>query len=118
MAAWTRTGSARGWLKVLSMAALLFPAWGLAAAPGARSFPLTPLEESLVLNPQGAPAMVRQPVLGYLHATSEGWQLVFPPAGVSRVGLQPAPTDTVDAALEDLTSNAIAPHAVLFRVDF
>ncbi|SEU00307.1 hypothetical protein [Stigmatella erecta] len=98
--------------------ALGWPVLGLAAAPGVRPPSLTPLEESLQFTPEGQPVEERQPVLGYLSATPEGWQLAFPPGGVLPVGAQPAPTDGVDAALESLPSNAIAPHLTFLRWDF
>jgi hypothetical protein len=101
--------------------ALLALGWtgvGLAAAPGVRPASLTPWEESLQFTPEGRLVEERQPVLGYLRVTDEGWQLAFPPGGVLPVGPQPAPTDSVDAALESLPSNAIAPHLTVIRVDF
>jgi hypothetical protein len=98
--------------------ALGWPLLGMAAAPGVRPPSLTPLEESLRFTPEGRPVEERQPVLGYLRATPEGWQLGFPPGGVLPVGAQPAPTQTVDAAPENFPTYVIYPHATLFRVDF
>ncbi|WP_225412499.1 hypothetical protein [Stigmatella hybrida] len=108
----------RGGWTVGAVLALGWPVLGLAAAPGVRPPSLTPLEESLRFTPEGRFVEERQPVLGYLRATPEGWQLAFPPGGVLPVGTQPVPTQTVDAALESFPSNLIYPHATLLRVDF
>ena len=101
-----------------SIVALLLPSPALAAVQGGRTEAMTALEEQLSSTPEQAPAEVRQPTLGFLRLTEDGWKLDMLPGAVSRNGPLPALTVGVDAAREDLTSRTVAPYAPVFRVDF
>jgi hypothetical protein len=98
--------------------ALLLPTSSLAATPGARTSAMTSLEESLIVAPDLDPVDTRQPVLGYLRMTEEGWQLNMLPGAVERTGPLPAITTNAGSALEDMTSQALVPSVNLLRVDF
>jgi hypothetical protein len=89
-----------------------------AAAPGARTSAMTSLEEALIVTPDLEPAEARQPVVGYLRRTDEGWALDMLPGAVGRNGPLPVLTNASDSALEDMTSHSLAPNAPLIRVDF
>lgn len=101
------------------VAALLLPLSSQAeplVAP--RTTALTPLEQELLV-PQGQqPSEYRQPVLGYLRHTSEGWKMDMLPGAVQRTGPLPVLTQTSDAPLEYAPSVAPYPYAPLFRIDF
>ncbi|MDY7230188.1 hypothetical protein [Hyalangium rubrum] len=97
---------------------LLLPGVSLAAAPGARTSAMTELEEALIVTPDLEPADTRQPVLGYLRLTEEGWQLDMLPGAVRRTGPFPVLTTTADSAVEDATSTSVSPYLPLLRVDF
>jgi hypothetical protein len=99
-------------------AVLLLPASVLAAAPGARSYALTPLEQERIATPELEPGDARQPVLGYLRHTEEGWKLDMLPGAVTRTGPLPVITATVDAPPEHAPSLGVYPFAPLLRVDF
>ncbi len=108
-----------GGLAVAAMACgLLFPEWAEAAPPGARTTALTPLEEGLIVTPDLEPAQIPQPVLAYVELTEDGIRLNFLPGAVRRPGPLPVLTTSSDAALEDLSSRAVAPYLPLLRVDF
>lgn len=102
----------------LGVVGLLLSAPALAAAPGARTSAMTALEEALIVTPDMEPAEARQPVIGYLRRTEDGWRMDMLPGSVSRNGPLPVLTDSANSALEDMTSGAIAPNATLLRVDF
>jgi hypothetical protein len=121
----SRTSAAVRWRDALAVVgaasavlALLLPSPGRASTPGARTSAITSLEDQLIVTPEREPNPSRQPVLGYLHHTDEGWKLDMLPGAVPRTGPLPVLTTTADAAREDFTSNAVAPYAPLFRVDF
>jgi hypothetical protein len=98
---------------------LLLPASSLAATPGAQTTALTPLEERLHVSPGEVPGEVRQPVLGYLRPTAEGWKLDMLPGSVARTGPLPLITSNADTAPEYPPSlSSPSPYAPLFRVDF
>jgi hypothetical protein len=97
---------------------LLLPSSALAAAPGARTSAMTQLEEALIVTPDMEPAESRQPVVGYLRHTEDGWQMNMLPGAVLRNGPLPVLTDSSSSALEDMTSGSIVPNAPLLRVDF
>ena len=97
---------------------LLLPAPALAAAPGARSYALTPLEQELIATPERALGESRQPVLGYLRHTEDGWKLDMLPGAVTRTGPLPVLTSAVDAAPEHAPSLGVYPYAPLLRIDF
>jgi hypothetical protein len=97
---------------------LLLPTAVQAAAPGARTSAMTSLEEALIVTPDLEPADARQPVVGYLRRTDEGWALDMLPGAVGRNGPLPVLTSSSDSALEDMTSQTIAPNATLLRIDF
>src|SRR4051812_35425009 len=104
---------------VAASAVLLFlPASSLAATPGAHTTALTPLEEKQLLAPGQTPGESRQPVLGYLRQTPDGWRLDMLPGAVMRTGPLPLITTTADSAPEYAPSVSASPYAPLFRVDF
>jgi hypothetical protein len=117
------SAAVRFWAALVALAAasagawLLFPATALAAAPGARSYALTPLEEERI-GPPLEPGETRQPVLGYLRHTEDGWKLDMLPGAVTHTGPLPVITSAVDAAPEYAPSHGIYPYAPLLRVDF
>src|SRR5262249_35186556 len=84
---------------------LLLPARVLAAAPYARTYALTPLEQERIVTPRLEPGETREPVFGYLRRTDEGWKLDMLPGAVTRTGPLPALTNGVDAAREDATNH-------------
>jgi hypothetical protein len=121
MAASRRSPSVRirNGLAVLAAAlGLLPPGLALARAPGARTSAMTSLEEALIVTPDMEPAESRQPVLGYLHRTEDGWRLDMLPGAVPRTGPFPVLTNTASSALEDMTSHTVTSGAQLFRADF
>jgi hypothetical protein len=122
MATSMTSASVRFWdaLAVMAVASamLLLPGPSLAAAPGAHTSALTPLEEKLLVTPDLRPSESRQPVLGYLRHTDEGWKLDMLPGAVSRTGPLPLLTSTSDAAPEYPPSLSVYPYAPLLRVDF
>jgi hypothetical protein len=97
---------------------LLSPAPVLAAAPGARTSAMTALEEALIVSPDLEPVESRQPVIGYLRRTEDGWRMDMLAGAVPRNGPLPVLTQTSSSALEDMTSQSIVPNATLLRVDF
>jgi hypothetical protein len=101
-----------------AVAVLLLPASVMAGAPGARSYALTPLEQERIATPELEPGDARQPVLGYLRHTEDGWKLDMLPGAVTRTGPLPVITATVDAAPEHPPSLGVYPFAPLLRVDF
>jgi hypothetical protein len=103
---------------VSAAAVLLLPVPGGAAAPGARTYALTPLEQERLATPELEPGETRQPVAGYLHKTADGWKLDILPGAVIRTGPLPVLTTTADAAPGDATSLGIYPYAPLLRIDF
>lgn len=123
MAASMTSSAVRFWDALVALAAasagawLLFPASALAAAPGARSYALTPLEQER-LGPDVKPGETRQPVLGYLRHTEDGWKLDMLPGSVTRTGPLPVLTSAVDAAPEYAPSLGVYPYAPLLRIDF
>jgi hypothetical protein len=124
MAAGMTSVSVRFWdaLAVLaatsSVIVLLLPFPARAEVQGGRTAAMTALEEQLIYTPEQAPSEVRQPVLGFLRPTEEGWKLDMLPGAVSRDGPLPALTVGADAPREDLTSHVAAPYAPLLRIDF
>jgi hypothetical protein len=98
--------------------ALLLAVPAAAAAPGARTYALTPLEQERIATPELEPGDSRQPVIGYLRRTEDGWKLDMLPGAVDRTGPLPVLTNTIDAAPEHAPSLGIYPYAPLFRVDF
>ena len=119
------TSAAVRWRDALAVAgaasavlALLLPWPGRAEAPGPRTSAITSLEDQLIMTPEHEPNPSRQPVLGYLHHTDEGWKLDMLPGAVPRSGPLPALTSSADSTLEDFTSHTVEPYAPLFRVDF
>ncbi|WP_224372887.1 hypothetical protein [Hyalangium versicolor] len=96
----------------------LLPSASLAATPGASTSALTPLEQELIVTPELRPSETRQPVLGYLRHTAEGWKLDMLPGAVTRTGPLPVLTSGADAAPEYPPSLSVYPYAPLFRVDF
>jgi hypothetical protein len=124
MAASMTSAAVRFWDALVAVAAasavatLLLPASVLAAAPGARSFALTPLEEERIATPELKPGDARQPVVGYLRLTEDGWKLNVLPGPVTRTGPLPVLTATVDAPPEYPPSLGIYPYAPLLRIDF
>lgn len=100
-----------------AVVSLLLPAPSLAATPGAHTMALTPLEEKL-LTPGQVPGETRQPVLGYLRQTKDGWRMDVLPGAVSRTGPLPLITSGADSPPEYPPSLSISPYAPLFRVDF
>jgi hypothetical protein len=117
------SATVRFWDALVALAAasagawLLFPASALAAAPGARSYALTPLEQERI-GPGIEPGETRQPVLGYLRHTEDGWKLDMLPGAVTRTGPLPVLNSTVDAAPEHAPSLGVYPYAPLLRIDF
>jgi hypothetical protein len=105
-------------LPAVAVAALLVPLSSLADTPRPRTSAFTALEEELIVTPGEEPSTERQPVLGYLHHTEEGWKLNVVPGAVVRTGPLPLATTTADSAREDFSSHAVAPYAPLLRVDF
>jgi hypothetical protein len=99
-------------------AALMLPTSSLAEAPVPRTSALTPLEQELRGTSDQEPSESRQPALGYLRHTDEGWKLDMLPGAVSRTGPLPLLTSTSDAAPEYPPSLSVYPYAPLFRVDF
>jgi hypothetical protein len=124
MSASTTSATVRFWNVFAALAAasfvipLLLPAHGLAAAPGARTSAMTSLEEALIITPDLDPAEVRQPVIGYVRRTEDGWRVDMMPGAVPRTGPLPLLTTTTNSALEDMTAQSIAPFVPLLRVDF
>jgi hypothetical protein len=124
MAASSTSASVRFWNALVGLAAasavavLLLPAPAAAQAPGARTYALTPLEEERIATPELEPGDSRQPVIGYLRQTEDGWQLDMLPGAVDRTGPLPVLTNTVNAAPEHAPSLGLYPFAPLFRVDF
>jgi hypothetical protein len=124
MTASMTSAAVRFWDALVAVAAisplvlLLLPAPVLAAAPGARTYALTPLEEGRLGDPQLEQGEDRQPVIGYLRLTEDGWELDMLPGAVMRTGPLPVLTSTVDAAPEDATSLGVHPYAPLLRIDF
>ena len=114
MAASMTSSAVRFW----GAALLLLPGLAAAEAPGARSYALTPLEQELITTPEQQPGEMRQPVLGYLRQTEEGWKLDMLPGAVTHTGPLPVITFGVDAAPEDATSRGVYPYAPLLRIDF
>lgn len=123
MAASMTSAAVRFWEGLVAVAAasagawLLFPGSALAETPGARSYALTPLEEERV-GPGVEPDELRQPVLGYLRQTEDGWKLDMLPGAVMRTGPLPLLNSAVDAAPENASSPGVYPYAPLFRIDF
>ncbi len=97
---------------------ILLPASSLAAAPGASTSAVTPLEERLFITPGQQPGEVRQPVLGYLRPTKDGWKLDMLPGAVPRTGPLPPITSGADSGLEYAPTVTAYPYAPLFRIDF
>jgi hypothetical protein len=124
MAAGMTSAAVRFWNAFAVMAAsslvtaLLLPASSLAATPGARTSALTPLEQELLVTPDQGPSESRQPVLGYLRPTEDGWKMDMLPGAVQRTGPLPALTTTADAPREYAPSVAPYPYAPLLRIDF
>jgi hypothetical protein len=96
----------------------LLPMVALAGAPGARTSAMTSLEEALIVTPDMDPAEPRQPVVGYLHRTEDGWRLDMLPGAVPRTGPLPVLTETASSALEDMTSQSVIAGPQQLRVDF
>jgi len=124
MAASMTSSAVRFWDALVALAAasavamLLLPVSALAAAPGARTYALTPLEQERLVTPELEPGDARQPVFGYLRHTADGWKLDVLPGAVTRTGPLPVLTTTADAPAEDATSLGISPYAPLLRIDF
>jgi hypothetical protein len=111
--------SAQAGLAAASVVAFfLAPAVSLAATPRARTSAITPLEEGLVSTPGQRETESRQPVLGYLRHTPNGWKLDMLPGAVARTGPLPVLTQAADAPREDATSATAYPYAPLLRIDF
>ena len=102
----------------LGVLGLLVPRVALAGAPGARTSAMTSLEEALIVTPDMDPAESRQPVVGYLRRTEDGWRLDMLPGAVARTGPLPVLTNTASAALEDMTSHSVIAGPQQLRVDF
>jgi hypothetical protein len=123
MAASMTSSAVRFWDALVALAAasagawLLFPVSALAAAPGPRSYALTPLEQERV-GPPLEPGETRQPVLGYLRHTEDGWKLDMLPGAVMRNGPLPVLNSAVDAAPVHSPSLGVYPYAPLLRIDF
>jgi hypothetical protein len=100
-----------------AVAALLVAVPAAAATPGARTYALTPLEERAT-TPELEPGEERQPVIGYLRLTEEGWKLDMLPGAVERTGPLPVLTTAADAAIEYAPSYNVYPYAPLLRMDF
>lgn len=98
-------------------AAFLLPARAMAEAPEARTYALTPLEEGLIATPELEPGDVRQPVIGYVRLTEDGWRLDMLPRAVALPGPLPVFMPAVEATPEDATSLGIYPYIPLLRVD-
>jgi hypothetical protein len=80
---------------------------------------LTPLEqEERVTTPELQPGETREPTLGYLRLTEDGWQLDMLPGAVKRTGPLPVLTQAADVPLEYPPSLGIYPYAPLLRIDF
>lgn len=105
------------WASASAGVLLLFPASALAESPGARSFALTPLEQERV-GPGVEPEELREPVLGYLRHSEDGWKLDMLPGAVMRTGPLPVLNSAVDAAPEQPPSLGVYPYAPLLRIDF
>jgi hypothetical protein len=121
MAASMTSAAVRNRTTLVALAAaavLLVAAPGQAATPGARTSAMTTLEEALIVTPDLEPAEARQPVVGYLRRTEEGWRLDMLPGAVARNGPLPVLTTTSASALEDMTSHSITPYVPLLRMDF
>jgi hypothetical protein len=101
-----------------ALAVVLIPGSALAAAPGARSYALTPLEQERIATPELEPGDARQPVVGYLRQTEDGWKLDMLPGPVTRTGPLPVLTATVDAPPEHAPSLGVYPYAPMLRIDF
>jgi hypothetical protein len=106
------------WAVASAVPVLLLPASALAAAPGARSYALTPLEQEQIATPELEPGEARQQVVGYLRHTEDGWKLDMLPGAVTRTGPLPVLTSTVDAPPEHAPSLGVYPYAPLLRIDF
>jgi hypothetical protein len=114
-----RFGKALASLTAASAAtALLLASPASAETPGGRTYALTPLEEERVLEPELAPGETREPVLGYLRWTEDGWQLDMLPGAVKRTGPLPALTNAADVPPEYPPALGVYPYAPLFRIDF
>jgi hypothetical protein len=124
MAASGTSASVRFWNVLACLAAasaasaLLLAMPAAAATPGARTYALTPLEQERIATPELEPGDARQPVVGYVRRTADGWKLDMLPGAVDRTGPLPVLTNTVDAAPEHAPSLGIYPFAPLLRVDF
>jgi hypothetical protein len=101
-----------------AVAALLLPASSLAELPVPRTLALTPLEQELLITPDQGPSDSRQPVLGYLRHTEEGWKMDMLPGAVQRTGPLPVLTSGIEAPREYAPSVAPYPYAPIFRIDF
>jgi len=104
--------------RALAVLGLLVSGAALAGAPGARTSAMTSLEEALIVTPDMDPAESRQPVVGYLQRTEDGWRLDMLPGAVPRTGPFPVLTNTASAALEDMTSQSVIAGPQQLRVDF
>jgi hypothetical protein len=79
---------------------------------------MTSMEEALIVTPDMDPAESRQPVIGYLHRTEDGWRLDMLPGAVPRNGPLPVLTETASSALEDMTSQSVIAGPQQLRIDF
>lgn len=124
MAASSTSASVRFWKALASLAAasaaaaplLALPA--AAETPGGRTYALTPLEQQRVVTPELSPGETREPVLGYLRWTEDGWKLDMLPGAVKRTGPLPVLTNAADVPLEYPPSFGVYPYAPLLRIDF
>jgi len=124
MAASSTSASVRFWKALASLTAasaataLLLALPAAAESPAGRTYALTPLEEERFLEPEPVPGETREPVLGYLRWTEDGWQLNMLPGAVRRTGPLPVLTNAADVPPEYPPALGIYPYAPLLRIDF
>ena len=83
----------------------------------ARSYALTPLEQER-LGPEVKPGETRQPVLGYLRHTEDGWKLDMLPGAVTRTGPLPVLTSRGGCRAGACAVARGLSYAPLLRIDF
>lgn len=124
MAASSTSASVRFWKALASLTAasvataLLLAIPTAAETPAGRTYALTPLEQERVVTPELEPGETREPTLGYLRWTEDGWKLDMLPGAVKRTGPLPALTNAADVPPEYPPALGIYPYAPLLRIDF